>query len=331
MGDLVHTLPALTDAVAMIPGVRFDWVAEESFCEIPGWHPAVERVLPVAIRRWRRDWIKFWRNGEVGDFRRQLRQQEYDLIIDAQGLFKSALLARMARGDTVGLDASSAREPGAALFYRRNIRVARDMHAIERVRSLFAQALGYTKPETELDYGISINGPSSSDNPYLVFLHGTTWSTKLWPLEHWVELARTAASQGYAIHLPWGSAEEQERAQQIIHQSGSGELLPRQTLTEVAQHLAGAAGVVGVDSGLAHLAAALSVPAVTLYGPTRTDLTGARGRLQTNLQAQFECAPCMRKECSYPGEAEVAPACFGSLPPANVWATLTTSMDEVIT
>ncbi|MCP4128724.1 MAG: lipopolysaccharide heptosyltransferase 1, partial [Gammaproteobacteria bacterium] len=100
-------------------------------------------------------------------------------------------------------------------------------------------------------------------------------------------------------------------------------------LTEMARRLAGAAGVVGVDSGLAHLAAALSIPAVTLYGPTRTELTGARGRLQTNLQAQFECAPCMRKECSYRGTAEVVPACFGQLQPTSVWSTLATCMDEV--
>lgn len=329
MGDLIHTLPAVTDAAAAIPGVRFDWVAEESFAEIPAWHPAVERVIPVAIRRWRRGWINSWRSGEIWCFRKDLRQQEYDLIIDAQGLYKSAVLARMARGVTVGLDADSAREPGAARFYRRGIRVARDMHAIERVRSLFAQSLGYTKPETDLDYGISVNSLSSPDNPYLVFLHGTTWTTKLWPLEYWVELAGTAASHGYNIYLPWGSEEEQERAQQIIRQSGNGDLFPRLTLSEMAKYLAGATGVVGVDSGLAHLAAALSTPAVTLYGPTRTELTGARGRLQTNLQADFECAPCMRKECDFQGASAVIPACFGRLPPVDVWATLKTRMDEV--
>jgi len=98
----------------------------------------------------------------------------------------------------------------------------------------------------------------------------------------------------------------------------------------MALRLAGAAGVVGVDSGLAHLAAALSVPAVPLYAPTRTELTGARGPLQTNLQADFVCAPCMRKECNYHGTAEVAPACFGQLQPLDVWATIKAGMDEVI-
>jgi heptosyltransferase I len=329
LGDLIHTLPALTDAMAAIPGVRFDWVAEESFCEIPGWHPAVERVIPVTIRRWRRDWIGAWRSGEMGEFRRNLRLQEYDLVLDAQGLYKSALLARMAHGVTAGLDAGSAREPGAARLYRKRVRVEREMHAIERVRSLFAQALGYGLPDSDPDYGIRLDADPTRDNPYLAFLHGTTWTTKLWPLEYWVELARDAGARGYQVLLPWGSAEEQERAEQIRQQSGVGKLLPRMTLTGMAQCLAGAAGVVGVDSGLAHLAAALSVPAVTLYGPTRTDLTGARGRLQTNLQAQFECAPCMRRECGYTGHSEVNPACFAQLPPEAAWSALQARMDEV--
>ncbi len=329
MGDLIHTLPALTDATAAIPGVRFDWVAEESFSEIPGWHPAVERVIPVAIRRWRKGWIRSWRRGEISDFRRDLQRQPYDLILDAQGLYKSALIARMAVGDVTGLDASSARESGAALFYQNRVAVEREMHAIERVRALFAQALGYTKPDIELDYGISVASHNTADTPYLVFLHGTTWATKLWPVEYWVELAKIVSAQGYAIYLPWGSVAEQQVAEQIVQQSGAGELLPRSTLSEMAQHLAGASGVVGVDSGLAHLAAALSIPAVTLYGPTRTDLTGARGKLQTNLQAEFECAPCMNRECVYTGPAKVTPACFGTLPPTDVWSALKMRMSEV--
>jgi heptosyltransferase I len=329
LGDLIHTLPAVTDAVAAIPDIRFDWVAEESFTEVPTWHPAVDRVIPVAIRRWRKGWINSWRKGEIRAFRDELCRRDYDLIIDAQGLYKSALLARMARGVTVGLDADSAREPGAARLYQRGIWVARDKHAIERVRSLFAQALRYAKPETEPDYGISSAVQSDSGKPYLLFLHGTTWSTKLWPVEYWVELAKIAASKGFKVLLPWGSEEERQRAERIIGRSGRGELLPRLSLSEMKDRLAAAAGVVGVDSGLAHLAAALSLPAVTMYGPTKTDLTGARGRLQTNLQADFICAPCMRKECNYAGESAVIPACFGDLPPERVWGALESRMTEV--
>jgi heptosyltransferase-1 len=236
----------------------------------------------------------------------------------------------MARGYAVGLDSDSTREPGAARFYNKGIYVPREMHAIERVRSLFAQAIGYSKPESEPDYGITNTDQSNSSNPYLIFLHGTTWVTKLWPEEYWIELARIVASKGFQVLLPWGSEEEKQRAEQIIDQSGCGELLPRLSLSDMKDRLANASGVVGVDSGLAHLAAALSVPAVTLYGPTRTDLTGAVGRLQSNLQAEFECAPCMLKECSYSEDSEVDPACFTSLSPETVWATLQSRMNEVV-
>jgi heptosyltransferase-1 len=329
LGDLIHTLPAVTDASVAIPGISFDWVAEEAFIEVPAWHPAVERVIPVAIRRWSKGWIRAWRDGEIGTFRKDLTQRDYDLIIDAQGLYKSALLTQMARGVPVGLDAESARESGAARFYQRREKVPREMHAIERVRSLFAQALGYSKPETAPDYGISKINQTNRKNPYLVFLHGTTWITKLWPVEYWAGLVKIAADNKFQIVLPWGSDEEKQRAEQIISRSGHGELLPRLSLNEMKEKLAGASGVVGVDSGLAHLAASLSLPAVTLYGATKTDLTGALGQLQTNLQAEFECAPCMLKECSYSGVSEVSPACFASLPPEMVWVALKSRMAEV--
>lgn len=329
LGDLIHTLPAVTDASVAVPGISFDWVAEESFVEVPSWHPAVERVIPVGIRRWRKAWVKSWRDGEINAFRKELCQRDYDLVIDAQGLYKSALLAQMARGVPVGLDSSSARESGASRLYQKRVSVPRDMHAIERVRTLFAQALGYSKPETLPDYGISKRSQANSDSPYLLFLHGTTWITKLWPVEYWVELAKIAAARGFQLFLPWGSDEERLRAKQIKSRSGHGELLPSLSLSDMKDRLAEAAGVVGVDSGLAHLAAALSVPAVTLYGPTKTDLTGAVGSLQTNLQAEFECAPCMLKACNYLGPSGVTPVCFENLPPEKVWAALEARMTEV--
>jgi heptosyltransferase-1 len=148
-------------------------------------------------------------------------------------------------------------------------------------------------------------------------------------VKYWVEISRIAASNGFNVLLPWGSEEEKQRAEQIIKESGSGELLPRLSLGELKDRLSGASGVVGVDSGLAHLAAALSVPAVTLYGPTRTDLTGAKGLFQINLQAEFECAPCMLKNCEYKGSSDVTPACFGNVSPDMVWGALQSQMGKV--
>ncbi len=324
LGDLIHTLPALSDAAAALPGIEFDWVVEESFAELPAWHPAVDQVIPVAIRRWRKGWLQAWRSGEISEFREQLRRNHYDFVIDAQGLIKSALIARWANGLRVGLDRNSAREPLAALAYDRRIAIPRQLHAIERLRRLFAHALGYSVAEAMADYGLKAS--VSNVSGYIVLLHGTTWASKLWPEYYWVELAQMADAAGYGIHLPWGSDEERRRAERIIAAAGCGQLLPQLGLSQLRDELGGAAGVVGVDSGLAHLAAALSTPAVTLYGPTKTGLTGAVGSHQSNLQVEFECAPCMLRECSYTQQSDIQPACFSSLPPELVWAQLQLQM-----
>jgi len=175
LGDVVHTLPALTDAARAIPGIRFDWVVEEGFAEIPAWHPAVSQVLPVAIRRWRKHPLRTWRSGEWARFKQRLRETRYDLVIDAQGLLKSAWLTRYVSAPVAGLDRDSAREPLASRFYDRRYAVAKDQHALERVRQLFAKALGYTLPPGTGDYGLNRAAMmDAAAQPYLLFLHGTT-------------------------------------------------------------------------------------------------------------------------------------------------------------
>lgn len=285
LGDLIHTLPAVTDAAHARPDVRFDWVAEEGFAEIPAWHPAVERVIPVALRRWRRNWLAAWRSGEIPDFLGRLREQKYHCVIDAQGLVKSGVLTRAARGSRCGLDLHSAREPLAALFYSRRFGIPKDRHAIDRVRQLFAAALGYRYDPQPLDYGLNPEDfalPSClpSQPAYVVFLHGTTWPSKRLPTEQWVELAQQAGGAGYTVLLPWGNDAERETAQSIAAGTGNAQVLPRLKLTEMAGVLAHARGVIGVDTGLAHLAAALGRPALTIYTATFPEKTGARGAQQ---------------------------------------------------
>jgi len=322
LGDLIHSFPGLTDATRALPGTQFDWLVEESFAEVPAWHPAVARVQPIALRRWRRDWRRAWRSGEIRQFASQLRQDNYDLVLDAQGLIKSALPALLAKGPRAGLDRGSAREGLASLFYQRRIHVAREQHAIERVRKLFAQALAYPSPTTPADFGLRFSHVRDANLRRLVLLHGTAWPSKHWPEPYWAELVQLAAAEGFEVILPWGDPEDRLRAERILKAAGSGELLPRLRLTELARTLAGASAVVGVDSGLAHLAAAVGTPAVTLYGPTRTELTGAMGPKQLNLAVEFACAPCMQRACSYRGKAAVKPACFETLSPERVFARL---------
>ncbi|WP_457666811.1 lipopolysaccharide heptosyltransferase I [Thiolapillus sp.] len=324
LGDLIHTFPAINDAVAAQPGMEFHWLVEEAFVQVPGWHPAVSRVIPIGLRRWRSNWRAAWKKGLLGQFRSALQQDEYDLVIDAQGLLKSALPARMARGPVAGYDRHSLREPLASIFYRRRHRVPRDLHAIERIRRLFALALDYPLPDTPPEAGLQTARGEREKS--LIFLHSTTWPSKHWPLPWWVELSRLADQAGYQVLFPWYEPEERLRAEQIISRANIGKLMPRMDLNGLKDQLERSAGVVGVDTGLAHLAAALNTPAVTLYGPTVEGLTGAVGSCQRNLVADFPCAPCLRRECDYCGESPVQPACFQTLPPELVWQALQAQM-----
>ena len=97
LGDVIHTLPALTDAAAAIPGITFDWVVEEGFAEIPAWHPAVDTVIPIALRRWRKHPWRDFRGPQWRACRQALRRQHYDAVIDAQGLLKSVFVARLVK------------------------------------------------------------------------------------------------------------------------------------------------------------------------------------------------------------------------------------------
>ncbi|MBD8492879.1 lipopolysaccharide heptosyltransferase I [Pseudomonas syringae] len=302
LGDVIHTLPALTDAARALPGVRFDWVVEEGFAEIPTWHPAVDTVIPVAIRRWRKHLWQTWKNGEWQGFKHRLRETPYDVVIDAQGLFKSAWLTRYVNAPVAGLDRDSARESVASRFYDRRYAVARGQHAVERLRQLFAQALGYEVPAGLGDYGLKpLQVPEADlEHPYVLFLHGTTWATKHWPELYWRQLAERMAARGLDVRLPWGNPEEKARAERIAAGLDNTGVLPKLNLAGVARVLAGAQACVAVDTGIGHLAAALDVPTLSLFGPTNAGLTGAYGRSQVHLASDWPaCAPCLQKKCTY--------------------------------
>jgi len=286
LGDVIHTLPALGDAAAAVPGLVFDWVVEEGFAEIPAWHSAVDRVIPVALRRWRKRPLQDFTGPEWRAARKSLREQAYDAVIDAQGLLKSALIARLVPAPRYGMDRASAREQLAALAYDHHIPVPRDMHAVERSRMLFARALNYPLPKTLGEYGLDAAVPAPGDlPPGLLFFHGTARAEKQWPETHWIALAQLAGEAGYRVWLPWGNDEELQRAQRIADSGSNTEVLPRMNLQQLAGLLQRVRGAVAVDTGLGHLAAALAVPAVSLYGPTSTSLVGTYGRNQVHLQS----------------------------------------------
>tara|TARA_R110002074_G_scaffold54746_1_gene136348 strand:- start:54987 stop:56003 length:1017 start_codon:yes stop_codon:yes gene_type:complete len=327
LGDVIHTLPALTDAVNAIPDITFDWVVEDSFQDIPRMHPNVDRVIPVSIRLWRQN---IWAHrAAIRASIKNIQQERYDAVIDAQGLIKSAIVTRFAKGKRYGLSKTSCREPLAALAYQKKIEVEKGQHAISRVRQLFAKSLGYSLPDKALSYGLKQEKAPISGSltpPYLVFLHATTWASKHWPNEYWRELILLVVKQGFHVYLPWGNETEKERASALASASDKAHVLPRSTIKELTAVLMYAKGVVGVDSGLAHLTAACSTPAVTLYGSTSAVLTGTMGLNNTSLQADFPCSPCLSAQCQYRQSSVVMPACYEALPAAKVWQELQTLM-----
>lgn len=282
LGDIVHMLPALTDAARAISGLTADWVVEEGFAAVPAWHPAVARVIPIALRRWRKQLDKATTWRELAAARRVLGETTYDAVIDSQGLIKSALFSRWARGPRWGYAWAFCREPLASLFYTHRVQVPRGLHAIERNRRLLAGALGYPLNDAALDYGLSTlaerlpSSPPGLPERYVVALHGTSRIDKEWPEAHWIAVGQTLAQHGLALLLPWGNGREHERAQRIATQVAGAIVLPRLGLNELAAILARAQGVLGVDTGLMHMAAALGRPGLALYPATAPTLTGVR-------------------------------------------------------
>ena len=278
MGDVIHNLPVLNDIVVAQPGAGIDWVVEDSFAGIPKLHPGLRRVLPVAIRRWRASWWRTEARADIRAFLAELKTESYDAVIDTQGLWKSAILARCARGSRSGFDWRSSREP-VALFYQRTFSVPWSQHAVQRNRMLASLALGYSLREPP-DYGITApraNFAWTPKRPYAVFIHGTSARSKLWLDECWVELGRHLGRESVRTVLPWGNSAERERAERISALLPEAVVPPAITISDAASLIAGARACIGVDTGLTHLAGALKVPTVGIYVSTDPAATGLYG------------------------------------------------------
>ena len=278
MGDVIHNLPVIADILAHYPEAQFDWMVEEGFAEIPRLHPNVRNVIPVAVRRWRKSIFSrnTWR--EISDLKTHLKHTRYDAIIDTQGLLKSAALAKLAQGELHGMDYDSAREPLASLFYTHKYPVARNQHAVQRNRALAALALQYPIPKSLPDYGLG-NLSSQQNNlglpdNYVVFLHGTSRDSKLWPVSHWVALAKKLKQFNLQVLLPWSNPSEENRAKEIAAQSSNVKILPKLKLTALAGILADSKLNIGVDTGLMHLSTALNKPSIAIYTDTNPIFTG---------------------------------------------------------
>ncbi len=318
LGDIVHVFPALTELQEHHPEVEVTWVVDQPFAEVPLWHPAVKKVIVAPLRDLKKQGWSLKAFGTLKTLIKTIRAEKYDFVIDAQGLFKSALLARFAKGYRIGFGRGCLRE-NVWWLYQHWVFIPFKEHAIKRVKALFAEVGKYVAT-LEPDYGLQKWQPVKTKA--ILFAHGTTWTSKHYPDALWKKLAEIVTAAGYEVWLPHTNAKELKRAQ-MLQVNDQVKILPKMSLNQIREKLLQASGVIAVDTGLAHISAALSIPCVTLYGPTDPAKIGTMGERQKQLAAVFECAPCGNRECTHADRLKaVKPPCFKTLPPAEVWQAL---------
>jgi heptosyltransferase-1 len=308
LGDVLHSFPAATDIRRALPEAVLDWAVEEAYVPLVRMHPGVTRAIPFALRRWRTQWFRpqAWR--ELAAFRAALREHPYDAILDTQGLLKSALVAKLARGPVYGFGLGTAREQFATRCYDTTYEFDPAVHKIERYRAVAARALGYVR-RPDVEYGI-VAPPAPAyapREPYCVMLHSTARAAKLWTEAAWIDVARTLESRGILCVFPWGAEDERARSNRLAGALARGVVPPGMSIEEAAGLVGHAAAVIGVDTGLMHLAAALGVPVVGVFcdsepldaQPLGAGRTAYRGGVETPptvaevLDALREVAPAL--------------------------------------
>lgn len=319
LGDILHLFPAISDLRRIFPDAEIHWLVEPAFAEMAGWHSAVGKVIVAPLRAHKKTWWNIPRL--LSGLRQQLRAERYDIVLDAQGLLKSAILAKLAGVPVFGFHAGSARESLAACFYRKTASVPEGLHVVEKNRRLVAQIFG-AEATQPADFGLDrfrnerkrsvLPGALAQmhGQPYIVLLHGTTWNSKYWPESSWLELIRLLTQQGWRCLLPWGNEDERLRAFRLQVAGGvDAQVLPRLSLTELASVLLHARAFVSVETGIGHLAAVLDIPGIMLHGPTDPDYSGILGKSCQHITSGMDCSPCFKRECPKLESPEGIPPC----------------------
>ncbi|MDR6741969.1 MULTISPECIES: lipopolysaccharide heptosyltransferase I [Herbaspirillum] len=275
LGDVVHNMPMVADIHRHFPAAQIDWAVEEGYTSLVGLNPHVRKIIPIALRRWRKTLFSAATRAEIGAFRRELQAERYDLVFDTQGLLKTSVVMRMARlapqGRRIGLanaTEGSGYEPISRIFHDQSIPVGLRTHAVTRARLVAAAALGYQldgQPDFALQPPEPVRWAWMPEQPYVVFFHGTARAAKQWPQAQWIKLGQALAARGLQILLPWGSAREQEAARQLAAGIPGATVLPALPMMQAVALVQQARLVVGLDTGLTHIAAAYGKPTIELY------------------------------------------------------------------
>lgn len=286
MGDLMHALPALTEAEQNIKNISFDWVVDKAFSSVPSWHPAVDKIITTDHRNWRKQFLSSESRGALNLVKKEMNATDYDFVIDMQNNLKSAFLSFLSSHKVAGMDASSSREYPAHWAYSKKVNIKKSLHAIERQKKLLASTLGY-KSTSDVDYGISkvkfLKPALELPLNYMVLVQNASWLTKQWPVAYWKDLVKYLSDKGVSVILPSGNEDELMRAKEISSVSEKAMALEVLPLNEVAYIIDNADYCICSDTGLAHLSALVDTPSLTLYGPTNTKLIGTKGNNQIHI------------------------------------------------
>lgn len=271
LGDIVHAMVALQFIKAALPQAQIDWIVEQNFAGVLADNPHIRQVLTVNLKALKTDKSLFF--SQLAKVK-QYRQQHYDVVIDAQGLIKSAIVARLLSSNTVGFDRNSIREKWAAKFYRKTVACAYDANTIDRNVSVLTQSLGvsvspqqilakqpflYFKPA---DAGLHDYFQANQANLMLVI--GSTWPSRNYPKEQFLRVMQ-ALPANYLIC--WGNEQERQAGLWLVDRSDA-RLLPRLSLNDLKAAIAGVDLLIGNDTGPTHMAWGLNRPSITLFGPT---------------------------------------------------------------
>ena len=283
MGDVIHNMAVVSDIHANFPDAQIDWVVETSFVEIVKLNPSINKIIPVAMRRWKRALFSCQTWQEICSFKRQINAQKYDAIIDTQALLKSAIIARLANGISHGPNTHTAREPLAGLLYDHGYDISPKIHALTRYRMIAAQALGYVLPNSLPIYNLHLKESSLPESiqgqipqNYVMVLHSTARDAKLWPVKNWESLGNYLASKGLGMLLPWGNDDEQARSNLIAASLTNAIVLPKMNLNQLAILISKAKAAIGVDTGLMHMAVAFNIPTLAIFCDTYVWQAGAK-------------------------------------------------------
>lgn len=335
LGDVLHLFPAISDLRRRFPDAQIHWLIEPAFAELASWHFAVDRVIEVPLRSHKKTWRKV--PSLLSGLRRTLKAEKYDLVLDAQGLLKSALLAKLARTKVFGFE--SPRESLAARLYNKTAKVSPGLHIVDKNRQLIAQLFDADVSQPA-DFGLDsfrerqtavlpdgLQGLTGQ--PCLVLLHGTTWNSKYWPESSWRELIALLGERGVHCLLPWGNEEEHKRALRLAT-GKHAHVLPRLSLRELMSVLLHAQGFVSVESGIGHLATVLDVPGIMLHGPTDPGYSGILGKRCTHLTSGLDCSPCFRRNCPKLASSDGIPPCQLKLTASLVFERCVALLDSMV-